>query len=140
MINEQNQGISRRSFIKRSTVAAIAATIMMMFTGLVNAADDGYSILDGFACNFVTEPITDMYEFKIGLECYFVKEEDECGSLQTWCYSLKKDVFGNQVYQNGLPVYISKSVHCLTNDSKSKSVICDTKNNPTQNGAGVIEN
>lgn len=37
MKNEQNQGVSRRSFIKRSTVAAIAATNMMMFTGLVNA-------------------------------------------------------------------------------------------------------
>lgn len=37
MNNEQNQGISRRSFIKRSTVVAIAATNMMMFTGLVNA-------------------------------------------------------------------------------------------------------
>lgn len=31
-------GITRRSFLKRSTVAVIAATNMMMFTGLVNAA------------------------------------------------------------------------------------------------------
>ena len=31
-------GITRRSFLKRSTVAVIAATNIMMFTGLVNAA------------------------------------------------------------------------------------------------------
>lgn len=43
MINEQNQGISRRSFIKRSTVAAIAATNLLMFTGLVNAGEESPS-------------------------------------------------------------------------------------------------
>ena len=43
MKNEVNNGITRRSFIKRSTVAAIAASNLMMFTGLVNAAEESSS-------------------------------------------------------------------------------------------------
>jgi hypothetical protein len=33
------QGVTRRSFIKRSVVASVAISSMTVFTGLVNAAD-----------------------------------------------------------------------------------------------------
>jgi hypothetical protein len=59
MKNESNNGITRRSFIKRSTVAAIAASNLMMFTGLVNAVEEspspmvggGECVIDKFATN-----------------------------------------------------------------------------------------
>lgn len=43
MKNETNNGITRRSFIKRSTVAAIAASNLAIFSGIVNAYDESPS-------------------------------------------------------------------------------------------------
>jgi hypothetical protein len=42
-MKNETSGISRRSFLKRSTVAILAASNMMMFAGLVNAAEESSS-------------------------------------------------------------------------------------------------
>lgn len=43
MKNETNHGITRRSFMKRSTVAVIAASNLAIFSGIVNASDESPS-------------------------------------------------------------------------------------------------
>jgi hypothetical protein len=43
-----NNGVTRRSFIKRSVVAAVAVSTLSIFSGLVNAADPaGYTVPTG---------------------------------------------------------------------------------------------
>jgi len=43
-------GLTRRSFIKRSVVAAVATSSMTIFSGLVNAAEEYDSCVKGLPC------------------------------------------------------------------------------------------
>ena len=83
MKNEPCNGITRRSFIKRSTVAAIAASHLMMFTGLVNAVEESPSPFEtGLLppnCSVVKDPRK--VDFSIGHGEYErIEKLTEC-----WC-------------------------------------------------------
>lgn len=137
-----NNDISRRTFLKRSTVLAIAATNTVMLTGLVKADEPAaYSPIDiSGHCNVIVDPILDMDGVKIGLECYWQLQEPDCNGARVSyvCYSRKKDAFGEPVVEDGMPVYVKKYAVCPFNEGKSKAVICDRNWDPEMDGGKVV--
>ena len=68
--NSSSNGVTRRSFIKRSVVAAVAVSSMTIFSGLVNAANTG----DSSYCKLAFEDIFSMQNNKlvyIGSHCWY---------------------------------------------------------------------
>ena len=117
-------GLTRRSFIKRSVVAAVAAANLTILTGLVNAQSDAASgngiplpevDPDWEFCRFITEEIRDPATGELTCyECYFAGEVLPCTSTET-CYN--RGIIPGSL----LPVIVDCTIH----DSYVNSILCD---------------
>ena len=129
MKNESSNGITRRSFIKRSTVAAIAASNLMMFTGLVNAHEESPSpMVGGGEC--VIDKIDTVLNYTINnrvvpVEVYICsatgcEKQLDCG--QHFLYDANNII---ATYPDGQPVFIGVSVKCIPEgEEQPEPTIC----------------
>ena len=113
MKNETKYGMSRRCFIKRSTIAAIAAMNLMMFTGLVNAADESPSPEPDpkTKCNYTETDERFLEGHYFYTKCYFASGSDLC-SIETRC----------GIALEGIPGFAL--VKCNKNNTEAKAVKC----------------
>lgn len=118
MKNDTNNGITRRSFMKRSTVAAIAAMNMMMFTGLVNAAEASPStykvhVLMG-GCNVEVTCEEVEYANATKREVARCKPLDPCNKIQFSCGVIRRvDPFtGEDILVNNEVQFDPVKVNC----------------------------
>lgn len=125
MKNESNNVITRRSFIKRSTVAAIAASNLMLFTGLVNAANISPSPLpegDGemATCEMITERV-DYY----GCNNQSVYNEEVYSCYWQNNMVLPCTAVGQCLVNSIIPgEYITVDVDCVINNAENP-IICN---------------
>jgi hypothetical protein len=112
------RGTTRRSFIKRSVVAAVAVSSMTILSGLVKAIGEGSE----YTCQFWSE---DEWEWdpetntpKVVLVYCWYKNAEGCNETES-CYAYF-DEDGNPCDQR------TKVVDCRFNVSKATSVVCDT--------------
>jgi hypothetical protein len=120
MKNENINGITRRSFIKRSTVAAIAASNLMMFTGLVNAANISPSPLpEGDEEMATCEMITELVDYNESnnesvYSCYWQN------NMVLPCSSVGQCLVNSIIPGEYIPV----DVYCVINNAENP-IICN---------------
>lgn len=118
-------GSTRRSFMKKSVVAAVAASHVTIFSGLVDATGSqqgsGTDWGAGEPCIMVTEPQLDADGNQIFLHCYFPDPAGECDGV---CYIID-DEWPNEGQ------WKKKFVDCDLHTSRATSVICHALRPPT---------
>lgn len=131
MKNETSNGMTRRSFMKRSTVAAIAATNLMMFTGLVNADELSPSPQeDATKCiPKKTDAIEILRINNVNVRAnVFICEATGCDQVVPCGSYVKFDNNNNIILdENGKPLLFDVNVQCVKNGN-AIPVICFKEN------------
>ena len=119
--NYNSSEISRRSFIKKSVVASVAAGNLTMFSGLVNAKDDNPSEPEPLCIpQFVPRDDGDF-------DCYWDNADDQnCWRDNFECYDFDDDNEAGHGDGFGDP----KTVNCFTADAPNLGVRCQSNARP----------
>lgn len=106
--------------MKKSVVAAVAASNLTVFSGLVNAQGSGNGSGTDFGqgepCVMVTEPELGIDGNQIFIHCYFPNPGGVCEG-KCWIFDEEQ--------------WNEKKVKCTLHTSKATSAICDALNPPT---------
>jgi hypothetical protein len=111
----QAQGITRRSFIKRSVVAAVAVSNLAVLSGLVNAADDGseYKDIPRRKDPYSSCRVQNPFDTELNVHrCFYVNVDINCG---------KTAICGDQLDDLG-----EQEVNCQIHKSWETAQFCNS--------------
>jgi hypothetical protein len=111
----QKDGISRRSFLKKTTALAVGVSASGLFSGLVYAADQYHYKA---VCAMTMEAERDSEGNTLFYHCFF---KDPAGVCYGSCYKRVTNI-------DGTISQVEKQVRCDWHTSRATSVVCDSKN------------